>query len=416
MGARVTLGMEALLLACVILRTLLGAMAQGAESRGPVPIYAYSPDGWLIELCFDKAIERTSATNVANYALSDPRYETTSAILREDGQSVILRLARQYPFGVAKLEGTNIVGLDGQSTPWVYTLHFGDYGATDVGNPGTDPKEPGSYFNCRGDEFQIVSSGAGWEAASDGFFFVHTPVGPAVQGIYVWQISSLEAANKDSSVGVMLREDLSAISRFVCVSITATDEAARDGSGPGSALVKVLWRDQPGALPTETSGTRSIQGLVLTNLWFSIFRYDRTIEVGWRTRPGDSAETLANVTFSMPVTEKWQIGLAAASHNNAPGFSGRSVSSFYELHGDPFTLPRLRAKLGEGELTLSWTVDSIEDEYLLMSKPTHGPDTYWDVVTNPVVTTAGPTGVTNLVRVPVEPAAKFFALGVGRGF
>src|SRR5580765_1398507 len=69
----------------------LGALAQTNDARGPIPVSANSPDGWIIGVCFDKPITEASATNVANYSLSVPGYAIVSAMLRPDLQSVTLR-------------------------------------------------------------------------------------------------------------------------------------------------------------------------------------------------------------------------------------------------------------------------------------------------------------------------------------
>jgi hypothetical protein len=267
--------------------TSLVALAQTNDTRGPIPVSANSADGWIIGICFDKPLTEASATNVANYALSEPGYAIASALLRPDLQSVTLRLESRYidPFRVPWLWVTNIVGLDGLSTPSSNYISFNHFAATDVGNLGEDPITPGSFFTCRFGEFELVSSGSGWEGTNDGFNFVRQPFDPNWDSIYVWRVSSLEPANKDSSVGLMIREDLSPGSRFISVSVTPKDEIARDGSGPGSALVKVLYRGEPDDVPTELAGTRSIRGLGLTNLFFEFSRWQNVnVSLGWEKR------------------------------------------------------------------------------------------------------------------------------------
>src|SRR5438093_845451 len=66
----------------------LGALAQTNDARGPIPVSASSADGWAIGVCFDKPLTEASATNVANYSLSEPGFAITSAVLRSDHQSV----------------------------------------------------------------------------------------------------------------------------------------------------------------------------------------------------------------------------------------------------------------------------------------------------------------------------------------
>jgi hypothetical protein len=62
----------------------LDVLAQVNDARGPIPVSANSPDGWNIGVCFDKPLTEASATNVANYSLSEPGYAITSAVLRPD--------------------------------------------------------------------------------------------------------------------------------------------------------------------------------------------------------------------------------------------------------------------------------------------------------------------------------------------
>src|SRR5881394_4534667 len=82
----ISLGTLALWLAC------LAGLAQTNDGRGPIPVSANSPDGWIIGVCFDQPLTEASATNVANYSLSEPGYAIASAVLRPDLQSVMLRL------------------------------------------------------------------------------------------------------------------------------------------------------------------------------------------------------------------------------------------------------------------------------------------------------------------------------------
>jgi len=60
----ISVGGLALWLACLL------ALAQTNDARGPIPVSANSPDGWIIGVCFDKPLIEASATNVANYSLS----------------------------------------------------------------------------------------------------------------------------------------------------------------------------------------------------------------------------------------------------------------------------------------------------------------------------------------------------------
>ena len=405
----------ALCLACV------GALAQ-TDVRGPIPVSANSPDGWIIGVCFDKPLSEASATNLANYSLSEPGYAITSAVLRADLQSVTLRLESRYsdPFRVPQFWVTNIAGLDGLSTPWTNYIYVRDFTATDVGSLGTDPKIPGSFFTCRFNEFEIVSNGSGWEGTNDGFYLVHQRFNPGWDLYHLWRVSSLEAANKDSTVGLMIREDLSPGSRFVSVSVTSADEAARDGSGPGSALVKVLYRGQPGEVPTEVSGTRSIKGLPLTNLFFQFSRVQKKADAGWEKKlfvnwispSGGTVEVLAEVTFPVPLTENWRLGLAAASHNNDMVFSSRSVSWVGVSYFDPAP-PTLTFSRAGTDATLSWCeIDG--PSWRLVSQPKLDRLASWDWVTNAVVRVPGaleiPKYFTNFVTVHRDGDIRFFKL------
>jgi len=371
-----------------------------------------------------------SATNVANYSLSEPGYAVTSAVLRADLQSVTLRLDSQYnvPFRDPQLRVANIMGLDGLSTPWTnYVYSLSRFTASDVGTPGSDPKEAGSYFTCLQNKFEIVSTGSGWEGTNDGFYFAHQPFDPEWDFIYIWGVSSLEAANKNSSVGLMIREDLSPGSRFLSVSVTPTDEAARDGSGPGSALVKVLFRAEPDEAPMAVSGTRSTKGLGQTGLsWLDFSRWrnvnigagwEKRVTVGWLNPVGRNYEVLAEVSFPEPITESWRIGLAAASHNNDTRFSNRSISSLGKVHGDPlgeFQVadpfpPPVQITRAGNDVILSWT-ETNGPSYVLVSKVKLTNESSWDTLTNEVVRVSGPVNVTNLVTVRSAGESRFFTV------
>src|SRR2546425_5835251 len=89
----------------------LGLTLHAADTNPPVVLSAASFDGQTIGVCFSEALDPASATDLANYRisdvdipnthlpfrLSDANYAVVEAVLRPGQRSVILKLSNPFP-------------------------------------------------------------------------------------------------------------------------------------------------------------------------------------------------------------------------------------------------------------------------------------------------------------------------------
>src|SRR5205814_9677639 len=123
-----------------------------------------------------------------------------------------------------------------------------------------DPKGAGNLFDCDLGSFEVVAGGSWLEGTNDSFHFIYeTP--RAASALILARVTSLEAANRFSSAGLMVRDDLSPGSRFFSLTVTPPDVPARDGSGNGANTVQVRYRVMAGGQAAELAVTNLLTGL-----------------------------------------------------------------------------------------------------------------------------------------------------------
>jgi hypothetical protein len=127
-------------------------------------------DGMNLGACFNQALNQASAENIANYSVNGGAIPVVSARLRDDQQSVRLRLAGPLAFGPFTLLATNIVGLQNNVGGGVVNGLVPVYvlAAADLG----DPMPTGAVFSCESGAIDITAGGAGMWNDRDQFTFV----------------------------------------------------------------------------------------------------------------------------------------------------------------------------------------------------------------------------------------------------
>jgi len=78
----------------MVLVSLAITTAVAAEPSAFQIISTASVNGNEIGICFSDSVDLRSATNAANYTLSDPNILVTNAMVRPDSHSVVLKLSR----------------------------------------------------------------------------------------------------------------------------------------------------------------------------------------------------------------------------------------------------------------------------------------------------------------------------------
>jgi len=256
--------------------------------------------------------------------------------------------------------------------------------------------------------FEVVAGGSGLEGTNDSFHFIYEP-SRAPSLTLLGRVTSLEAANRYSSAGLMVREDLSPGSRFFSVSATPPDVPARDGSGNGANTVQIRYRDVPNGPSVELTTTTPVTGVPYPDVWLELHRSGQGCDARFSTNYLDWI-TLGGFTFTDPFPDQVLAGMATFSHNDSPGFGTKaSYSNAGLLKGDVFTGPQLLAQRSESNLVLQWS-EPWEFPYFLLSAPEPSSAIFWELVTNQVTYQVTASNVQATVRIPIGNSTRFFVL------
>ena len=410
----------------LVLTFCLGLMLHAADTNPPVVLSAASFDGQTIGIWFSEALNPASATNLANYRIadgdlppihlpfrvSDASYAVVEAVLRPDQRSVILKLSNPFPGVSFHVNTKNIQDLAGNSALTGSITPASNIGAADIGNPGVDPKEPGNLFNGDLGSFEVVAGGSGLEGTNDSFHFIYeTPRSAAL--LFLAHVTSLEAANRFSSAGLMVRDDLSPGSRFFSLTVTPPDVPARDGSGNGANTIEVRYRPVAGGPAAELAVTNLVAGLPYADMWLELSLGGRRCSASFIPGQQDRVQ-LGEFIFQDPFSNQVLAGLATFSHNNSPGFTTKATySNAGLLRGDVFQGPRLFAEPSITNLVFTWT-EPFEFPYFLLSAPEPRRDIFWEPVTNQVSYQFTSSNVQASVTVPIASSTRFFGLRFAR--
>ena len=268
-------------------------------------------------------------------------------------------------------------------------------------------------FNCELGSFEVVAGGSGLESTNDSFHFVYEKPRSAAL-LFLARVTSLEAANRFSSAGLMVRDDLSPGSRFFSVTLTPPDVPARDGSGNGANTVEVRYRAVEGGPAAELAVTNLVAGLPYPDVWLELSLSGRSCSASFTT--GQQGRILlGGFTFTHPFQNQVLAGLATFSHNNNVGFTTKaSYSNAGLLRGDVFQGPRLFAEPSITNLVFTWT-EPFEFPYFLLSAPEPSSAIFWEPVTNQVSYQFTSSNVQATVTVPIgESSAQYFGLRLSR--
>jgi len=400
----------------------VGFKVNGADTNAPVIVSAASFDGQTIGVCFSEELYPASPTNVANYRISytytsfrlaDTNFAVVEAVFSPDQRSVILKLSKRFPGVSFNLYANNVKDPAGNSRPTGSITAARSLSAPDIGQPGFDPLETGTFSNCELGAYEVVAGGSGLEGTNDSFHFIYEPSrGPSL--ILLGRVTSLEAANRYSSAGLMVRESLVAGSRFFSITVTPLNVPARDGNGNGANTVQLRYRDVTSGPSVELIPTNTISSLPYPDVWLQLFRGDRRCEARFSTNYLDWV-VLGSFTFTDPFPDQVLAGMATFSHNNAPGFTTKATySNAGLLRGDVFTGPELLAQRLGSNLLLQWT-EPFEFPYFMLSSPVLASNIFWIPVTNQVSYQFTPSNVQASVTIPTgESAVRYFGLRMSR--
>jgi hypothetical protein len=385
------------------------ASLSGAGASAPVVVSANCFNGRDIGVCFSEVLDPISATNPANYSLTDPDFTVTEASLRPDQVSVLLRLSQPYPRPILNLLVRNVRDLEGNATATGYITPVNNLTASDVGVVGTDPREPGSVFNCAAGDFEVEGGGSGWGGTADAFHFICEPWRDTTLLVLV-RVKSLEPVNALSGAGLMVRENLSPGSRYFSVLITPPDVPAEDGSGNGANTVLVRYRLIQDGPSTEVRNAM-LPAPPYADVLLQVFRQQQSFVAGLCTNRAEGYSTVASASFAEPFSAEVWVGMATSSWNNGAGMRARAEYADYRiLRGDFPISPILAIDRVAGGLRLSWHEVGLAYSYFPAYTSVLGSGARWREVPAPI----SRIGDLATVTIPLPDLDTFFRVELSR--
>jgi hypothetical protein len=221
------------------------------------------------------------------------------------------------------------------------------------------------------------------------------------------QIHFLDAVNRLSKVGLMVRESLDPGSRFYCIMMTPSDVPCHDGSGNGANDVQATCRDMTNG-PVKVMERFGEAPVAAFPSWLKLVRNEDRMIATYKTNEFSSGTQFSAWLTNLAFSDKVFFGIAITSANNNSGFMtsarfGPLYLDFPEPIFDPMVVRR-----SEGGLTILWS--SLSGS-VLQSSSQLDPLAQWSFVTNtPLVLSNRLLSITIPV---ITNASRFFRLKNG---
>jgi hypothetical protein len=288
----------------------------------PTLVSVGSLNGQYIGVCFSECVTAASATDPANYTVTDasgPHPITPPIVLRPDGKSVIICVTNPTVCGQFRVTASNIVdcchGNVGGGVGSGLVLGLSDIR---LGTPG-DPGQVATVFTCDpnpadGMDIDVTAGGSDvWDTADHGHF-VYTPaLGDFDMKV---KVTKLETVNTWSKAGLDARLSLDAASPHLMTVFTPFG-ATQDGSGPGADGIDAGARQTPGGA-TGGWGGKGAPTLSAGQNWLRLVRTGDQF-LGYWSADGVSWTLHADSGVVPGLPAQSFIGVVTTSHNNGAG-------------------------------------------------------------------------------------------------
>jgi regulation of enolase protein 1 (concanavalin A-like superfamily) len=209
----------------------------------------------------------------------------------------------------------------------------------DLGNPGSDPREPGSTVAYSDSIFDMVAGGSGiWY--DYGHFLSELRTGDFDTAV---RIQSQTRVGSWTQSGIMARESLDATSREVYAGIQY---------GTGYNRFTVIHRASTGG-GSDYWPNSTVNTVPIPNAWLRLKR-EGSVFIASRGTTGTDWVELARVTNSLPATV--YVGLASsANNNNVGGTTSVQYRDFREISPAIITHPQLQRVASGANVTFGVT-------------------------------------------------------------
>jgi len=276
-----------------------------ADTNPPTVLRAVNIGPTNVQIVYSKGVEAVSATNAANYVLTNG-LPITGAMLGTDNQTVILTTT-PLTYGSNYCLVINNVR-DRASAPntivpnTTVTFSALPYTPQDLGNPGVP-----SIATAAGNGFDVTAAGADFAGSADqGSFSYQT-----ISGNFdiAARVAGLSLSDTFAKAGLMARESLAVNSRFAAAFTTP----AMNGSF-------FEWRDPTGST-AATSGSFPAN---YPNTWLRLRRSGNSF-TGYGSYDGQVWTQLGSTSISMPA--QIYLGFAVSSRSA----SGVTTAQFRDI-------------------------------------------------------------------------------------
>ncbi len=279
------------------------------EAPRMVDAYAFQ-GGTRVGVTFDEPLAADAAADASAYRVDG---ETpTAAHVQEGARAVVLVVSPRLSEGlVVSMSGArDVLGntaareVQGVRLPWT---------SVDLGNPGSDPLEPGWAYTLDGDTLVVSASGNGlWDTWDRGHFLYEARTGDFDVRV---RLADLVVTGHYTHAGVMARSSWEAQGP----QLFAGAYRGWSLNHYGSVFRAAPWQGAqwwPGGEPAAT--------LSFPNVWLRL-RREADLFRTYRSVDGTNWVEYASILQSMPKT--LLVGGGAAAQNNSPGASTRATFS-----------------------------------------------------------------------------------------
>lgn len=315
----------------------------------------HGPYDRVICVGFGRVLDLLSATDPANYQIDGATINRIE--LSPDHEGVFLHFSGPTGFSEVQInkilnwELKDIFGNPLRETTRLTVQHLPQL-RQDVGAPAV----LGVTFSSHAGNFDVQAGGVDIWNYADSFHFIYQ----AVTGDFDVRVrvESLEAANRWSKAGLMVRESLSADSRHIFAAVNPIG-LTRDGKsgGQGENAYDLPIRSVAGGATADWSlPTSNLNAPSYPNAWIRLKRRGNEF-TAFRSPNGMDWTPIGEILQIYPDTfpETVYVGLATTARNASPDYPVLARYRDYQLMVRPrdFTLDLVR-KNPDGTITLQW--------------------------------------------------------------
>jgi regulation of enolase protein 1 (concanavalin A-like superfamily) len=258
---------------------------------------------------FDRTLNMSSATNLANYVVNAGTVNVTDVHLRPDGRSVEV-IAGSAVGDFFSVCATNVQSLGYSSAPTIGTGYTSEYSGTTIGTFG-DPSADGQVYTSFWDTFDIIVDGSDIGGTNDHFHFIHQAYGADFDARVL--VTQLDFASDFSKAGLMARESLAPDSAnvFTCFTPVLGANEIQDTIRP------VASDDTTNFMLVPTAPADPLRWLRLTRVGDVFTAFYGTNGEDW----------VVSGSVTQALSKTLHVGLAATSQTN----SATTTASFTDF-------------------------------------------------------------------------------------